>query len=37
MFHATITLPGTVTGVFQFHGQNWPLKPGENHIQMATD
>jgi alpha-L-rhamnosidase len=32
VFHAKITLPGTVTGVFEFNGQSWPLKPGDNRI-----
>ena len=30
---AAITLPGTLTGEFVFHGKTWPLKSGENHIQ----
>jgi hypothetical protein len=30
---ATVTLPGTLEGHFQFHGKTWPLKPGVNHIQ----
>jgi hypothetical protein len=33
-FHAVITLPGTLTGHFQFHGQIRPLKPGENRIDI---
>ena len=35
-FHADISLPGTVTGTFQFDGQSWPLKPGRNHIDVLT-
>ena len=31
-FHADITLPGALTGTFQFDGQSWPLKPGSNRI-----
>jgi hypothetical protein len=30
---ATITLPGQLTGSFEFAGKNWPLKPGVNRIQ----
>jgi hypothetical protein len=33
-FHAKITLPGTVAGVFEFNGRSWPLKPGENRIDV---
>lgn len=33
-FDAKIILPGTVTGVFLFHGQSWPLKGGENRINV---
>jgi alpha-L-rhamnosidase len=33
-FHADITLPGTLTGTFEFNGQNWPLKPGPNRIDV---
>ncbi len=35
-FHARITLPATISGVFQFDGRNWPLKPGENEIAVPT-
>jgi len=31
-FFADVTLPGTLTGVFQYHGRSWPLKPGPNKI-----
>jgi hypothetical protein len=30
---ATIALPGQLTGVFEFAGKSWPLKPGVNRIQ----
>jgi hypothetical protein len=30
---ATITLPGILTGTFQYGGKNWELKPGVNHIE----
>jgi hypothetical protein len=33
-FHAHITLPGTVSGVFQFNGESHPLKPGQNQIEV---
>jgi hypothetical protein len=33
-FHADITLPGALTGTFQFSGQSWPLKPGHNQIEV---
>jgi len=33
-FHADITLPGTLTGSFEFGGRSWPLKPGANRIQV---
>ncbi len=33
-FHAKITLPATLSGVFQFDGRNWPLKPGDNQIDV---
>ena len=36
-FHARITLPGTISGVFQFDGRNWPLKPGENEIDCPHE
>jgi len=29
---ATITLPGILTGRFQYNGRDWELKPGANHI-----
>jgi hypothetical protein len=31
---ATITLPGKLTGSFDFNGKSWPLSPGVNHIQV---
>ncbi|MDR3751453.1 MAG: alpha-L-rhamnosidase C-terminal domain-containing protein [Terracidiphilus sp.] len=31
--NASITLPGTLTGNFVFHGKVWPLNPGVNQIQ----
>jgi alpha-L-rhamnosidase len=33
-FHADITLPGTLTGAFEFNGRSWPLKPGRNQIDV---
>jgi hypothetical protein len=33
-FHAHITLPGTVSGTFVFNARSWPLKPGENQIEI---
>jgi alpha-L-rhamnosidase len=33
-FHAEITLPGTLTGTFEFNGQSRPLKPGENRFDV---
>jgi hypothetical protein len=30
---ATIKLPGSLTGEFDYHGKTQPLKPGVNHIQ----
>ena len=30
---ATVTLPGILTGRFQYNGKTWELKPGENHIE----
>lgn len=30
---ATITLPGILTGSFQYNGKSWELKPGPNHIE----
>ena len=35
-FLADITLPGTLTGVFQYHGRSWPLKPGLNKISALA-
>jgi len=35
-FLANITLPGTLTGVFQYHGRSWPLKPGLNKISALA-
>jgi hypothetical protein len=29
---ATVTLPGTLTGTFEWNGKVWPLKPGLNAI-----
>jgi hypothetical protein len=34
IFHADIHLPGALTGIFQFNGQSWPLKPGLNQIDV---
>jgi len=34
VLHADITLPGALTGTFQFSGQSWPLKPGRNQIEV---
>jgi alpha-L-rhamnosidase len=31
-FYADITLPGTLTGKFEFGSRTWPLKPGHNRI-----
>ena len=33
-FHADVTLPGTLTGTFQFDGRSWPLNPGRNQIEV---
>jgi hypothetical protein len=33
-FHAHITLPGPVSGTFVFNARSWPLKPGENQIEI---
>jgi len=33
---ATVTLPGTLTGTFEFDGQSWPLKPGLNRIDTTS-
>jgi hypothetical protein len=30
---ATITLPGTLAGTFEWNGKVWPLKPGVNTIE----
>ncbi len=30
---ANITLPGTLTGTFEWNGRAWPLKPGANTIE----
>jgi hypothetical protein len=29
---ATITLPGKLTGTFEYQGRTWPLAPGVNQI-----
>jgi hypothetical protein len=29
---ATITLPSTLSGTFEFQGRGWPLHPGPNHV-----
>jgi alpha-L-rhamnosidase len=34
-FHADITLPGTLTGIFEFNGQSRQLKPGRNQIDIG--
>jgi alpha-L-rhamnosidase len=34
VFHADITLPGRLTGTFEFNGQTWPLKPGKNSLNV---
>jgi hypothetical protein len=33
-FYATIELPGTLTGTFEFDGRSWPLIPGANKIEV---
>ncbi|HUB52717.1 MAG TPA: alpha-L-rhamnosidase C-terminal domain-containing protein, partial [Terracidiphilus sp.] len=33
-FFATIDLPGTLTGTFEFDGRSWALKPGHNPIRV---
>jgi hypothetical protein len=33
-FHADVTLPGTLTGTFDFDSRSWPLKPGRNRIEI---
>jgi hypothetical protein len=35
-FTAEITLPGTLTGVFQRNGRSWQLKPGLNKIVVPS-
>jgi hypothetical protein len=35
-FHAKVTLPGTLTGRFEFDGKSWPLKPGPNSIDIPS-
>ena len=35
-FAATITLPGTLAGTFQYNGKTWPLNPGPNQINVPT-
>jgi len=32
--HAVITLPGTLTGTFEFNGRTWNLKPGRDQIEV---
>jgi len=34
MLHATIDLPGKLSGSFEYNGLSWPLKPGPNHIDV---
>jgi len=33
-FLATIELPGTLTGTFEFDGRSWPIKSGDNRIEV---
>jgi len=33
-FHATVTLPGELTGTFEFGATSRPLKPGVNHLEF---
>jgi hypothetical protein len=33
-FYATIDLPGSLTGTFEYENRTWPLKPGHNLIQV---
>jgi hypothetical protein len=33
-FRADVTLPGSVTGTFQFDGRSWVLKAGPNRIDI---
>jgi len=33
---ATITLPGKLSGVFEFQGKTWPLQPGINRIAAKS-
>ena len=35
-FYAEITLPGTLTGTFEWNGKSWPLKPGFNDIDIPA-
>jgi len=30
---ANVTLPGILTGTFEYGGKHWELKPGVNHIE----
>ena len=34
--HATVTLPGKLTGNFIYEGKTWPLKPGVNRIEAVS-
>jgi hypothetical protein len=34
IFHAVVTLPGSLTGTFEFDGRQWPLKAGTNRIEV---
>jgi alpha-L-rhamnosidase len=34
VFHADITLPGRLTGTFEFNGRSWPLRPGKNSFNV---
>ena len=34
--HATVTLPGKLTGNFVYGGKSWPLKPGVNRIEAVS-
>jgi hypothetical protein len=33
---AKVTLPGTLTGSFEYGGRSWKLKPGENRIEVLA-
>ena len=33
-FDATVTLPGTLAGTFDYDGRSWPLHPGANRIHI---